>query len=247
MAHPDQVVLTFNAMWLSEKEHLRTPRAETAGWIAPARLAETLALPFHRIGLTADRALFYVGLVQAGLGHAWVDLQREQARVGRGWQMLRNALSGGAEARLRSAARRTLVLSQFAGFRFRRAGALAFYGEGLAGASGRHPAILALAGAVRRLREEGIGVVVFVAPMNVEHLRLLGFDLDAGLRESLTVTAEAVRAAGGRFVDLHALLPNDCFADGVHFTRECAVDGPKTLAEALAPVLLENVGGGRPD
>ena len=65
-AQPDIVIMPLNLASLGDPWRNRFSRPELAGWIRPRRLAEAFGLPIHWIGLTTDRLLYYVGIVQSG-------------------------------------------------------------------------------------------------------------------------------------------------------------------------------------
>ena len=67
----------------SESHWTPYSRPQLAGLIAPARLREALALPFHWIGLTTDQLLFYIGIVRSGGYDPWYWLTLRQTQVGR--------------------------------------------------------------------------------------------------------------------------------------------------------------------
>jgi hypothetical protein len=102
-----------------------------------------------------------------------------------------------------------------------------------------HPVLVMLGAAVRFFTTEGIDTLVYLNPINVEHLALLGVLDEAALQETVNVIERVVLESGGDFLDLHDLLPDRGFRDGPgHFAFEGEIDGPARLARALAPHIV---------
>ncbi len=251
---PDGVLIAFNLDSLSDAWRGAYLRPVLAGMIDPDRMLHTMSLPLHWIGLTFDQLFFYVGIVQFGGYDLWYHLTLEQARMGRARTAVRDyfdALVGANAGRdFDNAAAQALLRKLFAPDtdpdtpyrRFNRTGQLEHYRSALEGIPLEHPLLRALESTIDVFEREGIPVVVYVNPVNHEHMDALGI-LD---REGLASTAEnigvVVRRKRAAFVDLHDLLPDAAFRDGTgHFTVSDEFDGPARLAEALAPTLLSEL------
>ena len=91
---------------------------------------------------------------------------------------------------------------------------------------------------LERFRRAQIPTVVWVAPVNVEHVRSEGLILE-GLEESIATIREAVESTGAGFVDFHALLPDRAFRDaGDHVNALGRSNGTDALGNQLARILL---------
>jgi len=243
-SRPDQIVVPFNLASLAESWD-RSPRRELAGWVASDRILELLTLPIHVIGLSADQVLYYGALVRAGAVDPWYRLTVEQARVGRAWRAVTDAVRFTDEnpseifrmERAYHGASRSILLNSD---RFNAASSLYFFGAALGGVATDDPKLRALDGTLRRFRQARIATLVYVVPLNVEHLQRVGVLNESGLAETLASIERVVRENGGRFVDLHALLPDAGFRDAFgHFTADEAIDGPARVAARLAPWVVE--------
>lgn len=253
---PDAVVIAVNLDHFSEAWRDAYSRPQLAGWVRPARLAEALALPLERTGLTADRLLFYVAVVQAGGYDAWYWLTLRQAQLGRARERLEAWLQGGVyeprsdtgddtpERRFRRAVSRDTIARVFDSpdLRHYREPALREHYEAvLAGLPDDDPVLEVLDATIRRLTGAGARVLVYVEPIETGPLRRAGLLDDAGeagLSRSLAALAATARARGASFVDLHDALPSEAFRDAPgHLAFEDGVDGPDRLAALLAPAV----------
>ncbi|MBW2293194.1 MAG: hypothetical protein JRG94_12920 [Deltaproteobacteria bacterium] len=94
----------------------------------------------------------------------------------------------------------------------------------------------------------GSDVLVYVNPINVEHIEQLGLLDESGLAQSLDHATAAVTRNGGHFVDLHQIFPDAAFRDrSGHFAYEGEINGPVELAERLAPSVVSIVESARRD
>lgn len=255
-AGPDLVVLPFNLASFSDAWRGTFSRPQLAGWLPPRRVPQALCLPLDWIGLTADRLLAYVGVVQAGAAAPWHAFLKDQARVGRARRQLAwkigEALGGDADARFaRDGFQAASKLLQNAKTRrFTRAGVRERFGVTLDGVGPDDPVLEMLGAVVRIFRERDIPVLVYVDPLNVEHLAQVDPTEMAGspgLDRTLESIEAVAREAGAGFADLHALLPDAGFRDGaghLSVTKDNP-DGPLHVAEALAPVVLSHAGVAR--
>jgi hypothetical protein len=121
--------------------------------------------------------------------------------------------------------------------------ALRLLGVGLGGSNvavtRHHPTVRMMEATVRLAHEAGVRVIVIGSPIPFEAMResAIGYD-PAVYAERFAVLGDAVRDAGGVFVDLHEALPQGMFRDEVgHFTA----DGAKVLAERLRPVVVSEL------
>ena len=82
-------------------------------------------------------------------------------------------------------------------------------------------------------------VVLYIAPLNVEHLERVGVYDAAGARRAVARVHDIAEGAGAGFVDLHALLPDSAFADhNDHLQVDGPVDGASMVALRLLPLVL---------
>ena len=92
---------------------------------------------------------------------------------------------------------------------------------------------------LRRYREAEIPTLVYVVPVNVEHIRQLVVYDEAGLRHSLDLIEDRVRSAGATFADLHDAFPDSAFRDfSDHLGFEGEDSGVKQMADRLALLVL---------
>lgn len=248
-AHPDVVILSFNLTSLADAWRGTFSRPELAGFIEPSRLPRALGLPLDWIGITADRLLGYVALVQAGGFEPWRELSSQQARLGGARTIVARKLgawlAGNADKRFSRQslnhlkARMVVEKTQ----RLTLEGAEDRFGKALAGVTPDEPTLDVLGAAIRVFRDHDIQVVVYTNPTNVEHLEAVGAANPQGLALTLASIEEVSRDAGARFVDLHDLLPDRGFRDFAgHLAFKGAVpDGPLLLARKLAPIVAESV------
>lgn len=248
-AQPDVVILPFNLTSFSDAWRGTFSRPELAGFIAPSRLPRALGLPLDWIGVTTDRLLGAVALIQAGGFECWRALSAQQARLGSARTQLASALGArfGDDADTRFARESFEHMKQRmvveATQRLTPEGVQERFGRVLAGVTPDDPSLQVLAAAIQTLRARDIDVIVYANPTNVEHLEAVAGAPSPGLSRSLASLAEVTRGAGGRFVDLHALLPDPGFRDfaGHLSFRAPGLDGPLALADRLAPVVAQSV------
>jgi hypothetical protein len=252
-ARPDQVVLHLNLASFSKGWRETFKRGELSGWIPPRRLLEALRLPLHWTGLTCDQILINVALAQLGAFEPWYLAKREQARVVSGKNELTTALgaaSGIGTERVFSVKRfthLTALMRVRATRRLTRKGLIDRYGAVLDGIEEDNPTLRVFEAAIRVFTEADIPTLVYVNPINIEHARKLDPFDEPALRRTLDAIERASRGSGARFADLHALLPDRAFRDPAgHFTVKGDVpDGPKMLADALAPLVAMEAGRAR--
>jgi hypothetical protein len=238
-----QVVLPINLASLSGPWRNDFNRTESSGWIPLRRHPHLMTRPFHSLGLTFDRVLFYMGIVGAGFQETWQHFGEEQVRAVHGIHQLRRVLHQ-FNPRLMHDGLPGFRLPYQAGNRNRsnRHYVDALYGAALSGAEVDHPVVQMLAGALEVYQSAGIHVLAYAVPMNVEHFEEIGFDTRTGTRQTIEMLRNLVESRGGTFLDLHRLFPDNAFKDlGGHFLQEEGFDGALLLARELAPDLLRHL------
>jgi len=252
-ARPDLVVIGLNLDHFSAAWKGAYSRPQLAALIEPARLVEALSLPLHWTGLTTDRLLFYIGVVQAGGYDAFYWLTLRQAQVGRARTRFERWMQGGGEDTpeqgFSDRADEHTLARIFTGpeiRHYRRAGLLEHYQETLAGLEPDHPVVRVLAATVQRFRSDDVAVLVYLAPIEVSWLESQGVLDRDGLARTIAVVRQAIESSGGEFADLHDRLPADAFRDApghlvVPQEGEDGIDGPLLVAEALAPLVIRSL------
>jgi hypothetical protein len=245
-ARPDVVVLSVNLRWFSPIWRGIDPPT-LAGWLPARRWPELLGLPLEATGVSADRLAFYRALVASGVLPAWYRLQREQLRVQGAWQAAARslqALSGMPEGLAFEAehGRRALARRAERG-RSTASYAAATFAPVFAGIEADSPTVRALDTLLARYRDAGVAVIVYVAPINVEHLKRLGVYDARGAAGAVAFLERLAQRRGARFLDLHALLPDAAFADqNDHLRTDGPVDGAALAARRLLPLVLASAG-----
>ena len=82
------------------------------------------------------------------------------------------------------------------------------YAAALAGAGPEHPVVRVLRATLELFASTGFHVLVYIVPINVEHLEALGLLDRAGLGRTLESVRQVVLASGASLLDLHHLLPD---------------------------------------
>jgi hypothetical protein len=174
----------------------------------------------------------------------WRVVRSEQARVGQAWEQLQDGFTLAEEPGAMTRLKTTLALARLGQWtqkgnlrRFNRAGAMRSFEAALHGGASDHPALRLLETTIALFTRLGIATLVYIVPVNVEHLETLGIDTTA-FGPAITTVDTRVRAAGGLLVDLHRLLPDDSFRDATHFDVPGEKNGVGLVAEALAPHVL---------
>jgi hypothetical protein len=245
-ARPDQAVIGFNLGSMGRAWRRSLSRPELAGFVGASRLAEAIRLPLHWIGLRTDQLLFYGAIVGAGGYDLWRLLQHEQVRLGSARATVESWVGERTGSHPEVPFQRSLKKARLArdltpggGNRYNARALRQHYGAALAGADPDHPVLRIFAAMVSCFERSGIETLVYTVPLNVEHLDAVGIFDAAGLATTIASLEAAVREAGGRFVDLHDLLPDPGFRDAPgHFTVEEPIDGPARVAAVLAPIVV---------
>jgi hypothetical protein len=238
-AKPSLVVLEVNLRGMQPGSLGGFGLAELAGLVRWPRLAEAAFAPLGDAGLTFDRVLLYRLLTKNHLERPWAAVLDRQART----VNVLLKLEEGLERRLdvnTLFARKLATSGLFArNFVPKRPRASAFSVMASLGAAlGRFEApndrLRLFELVLRDLKRAETPVLVWVSPVNVEHIRSLGLATD-GLPWATAKLAAIARDAGASFLDLHALLPDAAFRDsGDHPTLEGTPDGTAAVAKELA-------------
>lgn len=251
-AQPELVILSFNLRWLSAYWQRENERPDMVGLLPLRRWPEAAALSLHRVGVSADQALLMRALVAGSGAESWLWLRAEQARAAGSYARLEAALArwAGSENALRYRADHYTALRRSFSHEGRSTRELAQLelGPALAGLEAADPALRILAAALRRLREAEIPALVYVAPLNVEHLARIGLYDAQGLSQTIGALKQVAEQEGADFVDLHDLLPDAAFLDFAdHLRTEPASDSSALVALELLPTVLgrlsEQAGG----
>ena len=238
-ARPAAIVMSINLAALSPEWLKFSSHPEFASVIGSQRWLEAFGLPLDSSGLTTDRLLLYWSLEELGLSDAWRALTRYQARVTQGWQRLESALDGPSGPlnayRLKAFARQNVKRQPLEAQRKQQ---WTRYGSALSGVDPGVPSLLALHATLSYWEEAGIPVLVFTLPVNVDLFDSLGIQDEAAMKQTQSVLAALARSTGAEILDLHDLLPDSSFSDlQGHYSYTEKPDGPKKIAERVAPVL----------
>jgi hypothetical protein len=246
---PRIVLYEFHANTLSNNWGRKWARTDNVSRIGFERVPEAMMLPLDRLGVTTDRMLWTVACVELGCGELWNRIQRAQVSVAELYVRARDAIESATGWRANDSMRRVRQLghrsTQMGAEQSRRKTAPQYrevLDNALDGAPADHVAFQLLGATIRHLVEAGIPVLVYANPLNVENMRERGVWNPVGMQRTLANLADVVQAEGGRFVDLHDLLPDDGFRDASsHMTFEGKGSGQDLLAERLAPLVLEEI------
>jgi hypothetical protein len=239
-AEPDVLVIGFNLFSLADRRRHWFARPELAAWIPPSRLAEAATLPLHWQGLTLDQLVLRSFALRIGGIDRLRHLHKRLTWIGSTWETAEKRLDSKQRRQARHRSEREHFMAT--GVRKPVGGTdlLVRYGAALDGVSSDHPVLQVLGAAVSWYREAGIDVLVYVVPMNLEHLERVGVMNREGLDRSLARARHAVEGNGGSFVDLHALLPFEGFRDFAgHMSEKEPIHGPQRVAEQLADRLAD--------
>ena len=241
-ARPDLIVWEISFTHASERWHRVLPRPELAAWMAPERIPDALNMPVEYIGLTADELLFYNLIVQTGQQDIWQKALNQLSRVDKVRGIVEEKTSAYTGSRAEflfflSVALTNLHNLQQDGnpLRYNQLGEIKHFGGVLSGIEPGHPTLRFVTATVRQFREAGIPIVVYLNPINFQHLKKLGLIQPDRFRKSLNSFRLSVTDAGGNFLDLHRLLPDDHFADmSGHFRHDDEIQAQKRVADVLA-------------
>jgi len=254
-ARPNLVVLQFDLASPSQRFRSSFSRPENSGWLGPARIVESATLPLSWIGLTFDRLLLYSAIVRSGLFDAWTALSEEQTRMETAREQLETGLAF-RDPRQRSPeeiyrTRRafwSLAQNQLEGQkRYTAASMRTHFGAAVGGLPVDDPTLRMLEATVRAFRSQGIDVLVYANPLNMDHLQETGVLDRAGLALTLSRVEQSVNRGGGDFLDLHDIFPDRAFRDAPgHLAYEDGLNSPGDLAARLAPFVVQAAQGQMP-
>jgi len=253
---PQLVIIQFDLASPSQRFRSSFSRPESAGWIAPGRFARSVTLPLSWVGLTFDRLLLYSAIVRAGLFDSWATLSEEQTRFEAARELLETELafrglrdSSPEEVYRGRRAFWSLAHNQVQGSnRYTEAAMRTHFGAAMGGLPADDPTLRMLEATVRTFRSRNIDVLVYVNPLNMQHLGKTGLLEHAGLDLTLRRVQQSVSRGGGWFLDLHDIFPDEAFRDAPgHLAYEGTLNAPAHLAARLAPIVVEAARGHTPD
>ena len=245
-ASPHEVVLELNLAHFSPGWQ-RRQLAPCVVMLEPRRWLEAARLPLHRDGVSLDRLLLYGTTGRVGGLGLLSRVVRWQSRVVLAWEQLTHALQARSPWPEGLAYLDVLVRSDLARARDRSgratsSWALLLHGAALEGVRAGHPTLRVLDAVLAHYEEAGLRVLVFVNPINVEHLRSLRLHSETGLARTLARAEAVVRARGARWLDLHDLLDDAAFRD--HMDHLGPGGGRLVVAERLAEALSRTAPAG---
>lgn len=245
---PDLVVLEVNLRSVGTGPLGAVGYPEFAGFIPEDRLLEAGGLPLSDAGITFDRMLTYHAIVAAGRERDWFYFADRQARV----LHVRDAFEEWLEfetGRTELADRKVILgLTAYANVllpgrnRAQREAAEKSLRGAIDGVSRNSARLRVLGALLRRIHDAGVPALVWVAPVNLEHLKYLNVPLD-GLDRSAEAVRAIAAANGASFLDLHWALPDRAFIDsGDHVTFEEPVDGTAMLGGRIGREVARALG-----
>jgi hypothetical protein len=247
-ANPHLVIIQFDLASPSQRFRSAFSRPEIAGWIESGRIARSVALPLSWVGLTFDRLLLYAAIVRTGLFDHWAGLSAEQTRVEEARKQLETELAfrdtrGRSPEEIYRSRRAfwSLGRSRLAEVdRFTEASMRTHFGAAVLGLPADDPTLRMLEATIRTFRGKGIEVLVYINPLNMDHLEKTGVLDRAGLALTLSRVEASVDRSGGFLLDLHDIFPDRAFRDAPgHLAYEDGLNGPGHLAARLAPIVVE--------
>lgn len=248
-AKPDLVIWQVSLTHASERWRGSLLRPQLAGWLPPDRIPSALTLPLDAIGLTVDELLFYSLIVQTGQAERWQDWLINLSRVDKArgdldaW--LGNSPEGGPEKNF-AALSALIRLTTFSGHperpdRYNDLGEIDHFGSVLEGIGPEHPTLRFIAAAVGVFSEAGIPTLVYLNPINLEHLDAVGVLDKSAMERSVDAYRSSVVDNGGLFLDYHDIFPDSHFADMAgHFRHDDEIQTQTQLAEKIAGFISEN-------
>lgn len=246
-SRPDLIVWAVSLTHASERWRRSLPRPELAGWMAAKRIPSTLAMPIDDIGLTADELLLYQLLVRADPGSQWRDLRVNLSRIDKFRAKSEEWLAQFTGTQPEKSFGIVSALKKLKGQkhpdlpdRYNRLGEIEHFGSALDGIDSGHPTVRFIGAAVQVFSEAGIPVLVYLNPVNIQHLEKVGVVEAPKLRRSVKTYREAVENSGGFFLDLHTAFPDNYFNDmSGHFRHDDEIEAQTELAEILARFILD--------
>jgi hypothetical protein len=178
------------------------------------------------------------------MAELWYRTTFQQARVATTRRYLQDALldTQFRQAERHARKRRSLAILQAALIpgrkRFTKERTYQHLGPIATGLRPNHPMLQILSETIQLFRDQGSVVLVCVMPINVEHAVEVGASDAATIRESIDVIRDVVTSAGGEFVDLHAIFPDEAFRDAPGHLRDGGeIDAARRVAEVIEIIL----------
>jgi hypothetical protein len=246
---PDLVILPFNLVNPSYSFQMAFSRPEFSGWIDLERLGPTLMRPLHWGGITVDQILFYFGVTKIGGFDLLTNLARYQGKFSVARDMLTQEVAYIGE-RGRSAEQQLQRAQYFANGeshknrdypnRHNEHSQELVMGLSLAGLPANHPTLEMLGATVRDFHAKGIRVLVYISPINYEHMQRLGLYDEERFAETLRNVQAAAEDDGATYLEISKSLEDKWFRDRHgHLTYEGRERGQAELAKLLAPAVLK--------
>lgn len=253
-ARPDVVIWQLAFFHFTDRWMDANGAPELVGYVAAERLPEILALPYERLRLSLSDIVLQQGIVRLGFHDAHRKLRKNQLRFARLREPLEEALNPNRgrspESRARSLRGRQSMLAHVDQTLRNRYSALGERGHFESTLEGLDPDDLRLhllRSGIATLRRQGIQVLVYMNPTNLDHLRRLGMYDEAGIARTLEVVRSEVERAGGHFLDLHALLADEDFKDPPgHFVVDAESTVPLRIVTQVAAAVDEILRGRAP-
>ena len=239
--HPDAAVLAFNPTCFSRGWARAFGIPALAALLPWSSVPAAAALPMHRIGLSTDEMLGYRLLASTVGIDRWQGIAAFQARTHAARTAVERHLGSGSEFATRldvNAARRReqahgksargrTRMSLF-GYQSRYAGALRHPDES-------HPTMRAFAATLDLLQRAEVPTLVYVTPLNVQHMQSVGFRERAVFEEVVELVRRVSEERGAAFADLHAEFRDLAFRDeGDHLEFEGEGSAMRRLSAEIA-------------
>lgn len=242
-SNADLIIVETSFTHYTDRWMQSNDRSQLAGWLGMDRLLASLHMPLMRNGLQLDRQLLYQGIVELRLVPEWRAVREAQSRVNKLRIELERRLDDYFDplpeqefARKSHVAKRRY--NRLPG-RPRRPNAIAagrFLRATLDGLDTSHPALVVLEAGLHRLQRSGIPVIVYLNPINLEHLDDLGLLDPRLMQQSVAAVRSIVEGTGAHFLDAHDAFEDHNFTDGLgHFFDRGEIDSPGRLLDQLEP------------
>lgn len=246
---PDLVIWQLSFFQFTDRWTSRNGAPELVGFVHAARLPELLMMPFQKFRLSLSDILLQQTIVRLGVHdvHRW--LRESQLRFGHVRGFVEDALNPNhgrkpeARAQLirgRGYMRRHVDMS--VGNRYSAYGEQVHFGRTLDGLEPDDPKLQLLASGIRAFTRDGVDVLVYLNPTNLERIKSVGVFNEEGIATTVDAIRNVVEASGAHFLDMHDMLVDDAFADAAgHFRDDEARPVPRVVttrvAEAVLPII----------
>jgi len=252
---PDLVIWQLSFFQFTDRWTARNGAPELVGFVHSERLPEIIAMPVQRYRLSLSDILLQQGIVRLGLhdAHGW--LRESQMRFAHMIDLAEDALNPNRgrkpEARAQTLRGRGYMrrhMDMTLSKRYSAHGERVHFGRTLEGLDPDDAKLQLLRSGIRALTGDGIDVLVYLNPTNVDHLRHTGVSYEAGLQRTVNEIRRAAEESGAHFLDLHEMLEDPDFDDAAgHFLEDEIQTVPQRvsarIAEAALPILLERERG----